>query len=87
MFEALFQGKDANGVTWQMPASLSIVKDDCVLPCTGDVDGDYTVDVTDLLAVISAWGPCSGCDADVDGSGTVDVTDLLAIISAWGSCS
>ena len=87
MFEALFQGKDANGVTWQMPASLSIVKDDCVLPCPGDVDGDSMVDVTDLLAVISAWGPCSGCDADVDGSGTVDVTDLLAIISAWGPCN
>ena len=59
----------------------------CSAPCAGDVDGDSMVDVTDLLAVISAWGPCSGCDADVDGSGTIDVTDLLAIISAWGSCS
>ena len=87
MFEALFQGKDSTGTTWQMPASLSITNDDCVMPCLGDVDGNLEVDVTDLLAVISAWGPCSGCDADIDGNGAVDVTDLLAIISAWGPCS
>ena len=53
----------------------------------GDVDGSSSVDVTDLLAVISAWGPCEECDADIDASGSVDVTDLLAIISAWGPCS
>ena len=82
MFEALFQGKDANGVTWQMPASLSIVKDDCVLPCPGDVDGDSMVDVTDLLAVISAWGPCV-VDADVDGSRPS--MRPIVHVSAWGS--
>ena len=59
----------------------------CSAPCMGDVDGSSSVDVTDLLAVISAWGPCEECDADIDASGSVDVTDLLAIISAWGPCS
>ncbi|MBM44232.1 MAG: hypothetical protein CMJ36_04375 [Phycisphaerae bacterium] len=87
MFEALFQGKDATGLTWQMPASLSITHDDCMSPCPGDVDGSQSVDVVDLLAIISAWGPCSGCDEDIDGNGAVDVSDLLAIISAWGPCS
>lgn len=55
-------------------------------PCPGDTDGSGTIDVTDLLAVISAWGPCIVCEADIDGSGAVDVGDLLAVIDGWGTC-
>ncbi len=57
--------------------------------CTGDIapaGGDGVVNVDDLLAVISSWGPCSGCDADTDGNNVVNVDDLLTIISAWGPC-
>ena len=51
--------------------------------CVGDIDGDGTVGVIDLLAIIGAWGgPCVG---DINGDGTVDVIDLLAIIGAWGN--
>ena len=55
-------------------------------PCPGDTDGSGTVDVTDLLAVISGWGPCIVCDADIDESGAVDVGDLLAVLDSWGAC-
>lgn len=55
-------------------------------PCEGDVDGSGSVDVTDLLAVIAAWGDCDGCSADTNDDGVVNVTDLLAIIAAWGPC-
>ena len=52
-----------------------------------DLSGDGFVDVTDLLAIIAAWGPCSGtCDADIDNSGAVDVADLLTLIGDWGPC-
>jgi len=55
---------------------------------------DGQVNVSDLLAVISAWGPCVGggptCAADIAplyvGDGTVNVNDLLNVISAWGDC-
>ena len=50
----------------------------------GDVTGDGQVDVSDVLAVISAWGPCSSCSEDINGSGIVDVTDLLIVIGNWG---
>ena len=51
------------------------------------VDSDGTVDVLDLLAVISAWGACDGdCSADFDSNGTVDVIDLLIVIQYWGAC-
>jgi len=57
--------------------------------CPADVNNSGSVDVTDLLAVISGWGRCGDpedCDADIDDSGAVNVTDLLAVISAWGAC-
>jgi hypothetical protein len=50
----------------------------------GDVNGDGVVNVTDLLAVIAQWGPCSGkCNADLDGDGHVGVTDLLIVLENW----
>ena len=53
--------------------------------CAADLDGNGSVGVDDLLAVIADWG-CSGCSTDIDGDGIVGVNDLLSIISGWGSC-
>ncbi|MEE2819048.1 MAG: dockerin type I domain-containing protein [Planctomycetota bacterium] len=57
-------------------------------PCFGDINGDGSVSVTDLLEIIAAWGNCSeDCSADLDEDGTVGVTDLLELIAAWGDCA
>jgi len=53
--------------------------------CVGDTNSDGVVDVTDILAVVGAWGEKGG-DADIDGSGIVGVGDLLVVIDAWGAC-
>lgn len=57
----------------------------------GDLNGDGVVNVSDLLGVIGAWGPCppppASCPADFapgGGDGVVNVTDLLFVISNWG---
>ena len=52
----------------------------------GDVDGDGSVDVLDLLGLLGAWGPCAVdcCLADLDFSGEVDVVDLLSLLGNWG---
>jgi len=50
----------------------------------GDVDGDGTVGVTDLLDVISDWGRCPCCPTDMNDDGFVDVNELLNVISNWG---
>ncbi|HIB01484.1 MAG TPA: hypothetical protein EYO31_06320, partial [Phycisphaerales bacterium] len=50
----------------------------------GDVNGDMVVNVTDLLAVMDAWGPCIACSADLNGDGIVDVIDLLEVVGNWG---
>ena len=54
---------------------------DPVIP--GDVNGDGIVGITDLLAVVDAWGPCGGCSEDLSGDGVVDIVDLLEVIGNW----
>ena len=53
--------------------------------CPADTNDDGTVDVQDLVNVITAWGT-DDANADVNTDGIVDVQDLVAIITAWGSC-
>ena len=65
-------------------AALDLVDDGT--SCVGDINGDGSVGVADLLAVVDQWGACSGCDEDIDGDGIVGVGDLLAIVEAWGAC-
>lgn len=50
----------------------------------GDVDRNGLVNVTDLLALLAAWGPCEGCLEDSNGDGLVNVTDLLNLLANWG---
>lgn len=54
-------------------------------PTPGDVDGDGTVGLADLLAVLAQWGACGGgtCPADVDDDGIVGLSDLLVVLAAW----
>ncbi|MHC5113000.1 MAG: hypothetical protein ACYTGP_01070 [Planctomycetota bacterium] len=59
-----------------------------VVPVAGGVPGDVDVDglvgFSDILAIISAWGPCAGaCPADLSGNGAVDFADILVVIANW----
>ncbi|MCI0362437.1 MAG: hypothetical protein L0Y44_05685 [Phycisphaerales bacterium] len=58
-------------------------------PSPADINRDGSVNIFDLLAIISAWGACPNCllidcDADVNDDCLVDVLDLLAVIQNWG---
>jgi hypothetical protein len=55
--------------------------------CTGDLNGDGTVNGVDLAVLIGQWGPCGGtCSGDLDADGKVDATDLLIQLAKWGDC-
>ena len=68
------------------------IPDSCEISCVGDFIGagglpDGQVNVTDLLALLAAWGPCAApCPPDINTDGNVNVTDLLALLGAWGAC-
>jgi hypothetical protein len=56
----------------------------------GDVDGDGDVDLTDLAALLSAYGACAGDPnynpaADFDNSGCVNLDDLAMLLANYGS--
>lgn len=57
-------------------------------PCNADCSNppDGLVNVSDLLAVLDAWGTKGG-PCDVDHDGIVAVGDVLAVLGAWGPCS
>ncbi len=54
--------------------------------CPGDTNATSTVDVDDILNVISQWGTCPTCPGDVTEDGVVSVNDLLLVIASWGDC-
>jgi len=57
-----------------------------VIDCVADSDDDGMVGISDLLALLSAWGPCDICIMDLDENREIGVGDLLELLSAWGPC-
>ena len=57
------------------------------LPCPADLDGDGSVGITDLLALLGAWGTDPGGPPDFDGDNTVGILDLLTLLANWGPCN
>ncbi len=60
---------------------------DIVIPQPGDTNGDFTVNIADLLIVLSLWGPCDDpcppCFADLDGDCQIGITDFLLVLFYW----
>lgn len=57
-------------------------------PCTGDINGDGEVDLTDLATLLSHFGNRTGAtpaDGDSDNDHDVDLTDLATLLSNYGS--
>ncbi len=60
--------------------------------CVGDCDGDGTVTVNEVIAMVDialGTAPVSSCVAgDADGSGTITVDEIVAAVNnALGGCS
>lgn len=55
--------------------------------CPADFNSDQSVNVTDLLGLLAAWGPCPApCSEDINDDGSVNVTDLLSLLAGWSAC-
>jgi len=51
--------------------------------CPSDLNGDGTVNASDLATLLGAWG---GTGADINGDGTTNASDLATLLGAWGNC-
>lgn len=55
------------------------------LGCPEDINGNGTVEVSDVLILLSDFGCTSNCTgADIDGDGAVSVADILLLLAAFG---
>ena len=52
-----------------------------------NLNGDSTVGILDLLALLAAWGTDPVGPPDFDGDGTVGILDLLTLLANWGPCA
>lgn len=58
----------------------------CILDtCFGDVNGDNSVTVGDLLEILAEFGCTEGCTTDISGDGLTTVADLLELLSVFGA--
>ena len=58
-------------------------------PCPGDVDGDHDVDISDLAALLAAYGSCLGDanylpTADFNGDDCITISDLATLLGHYG---
>jgi predicted outer membrane repeat protein len=65
-------------------ANRNNVPDEC--ECAGDVDGDGTVNIDDIVAVILSWGVTGSNPADLDGDLVVGLQDLVLVLNYYGQC-
>jgi len=56
-------------------------------PClpAADLDGSGSIDMLDLVLVLTNWGESGWSDGDVDHNGIVNALDLAAVLSQWSS--
>jgi len=54
--------------------------------CPGDINGDLTVGVSDVLDYLSSFGCSTNCGvADLNGDGAANTSDLLMMLSLFGA--
>jgi len=74
------------GVVAVHTSSGCVATYESLLGCPGDVNGDLTVGVSDVLAYLSAFGCMSNCGmADLNGDGAANTSDLLMMLSLFGA--
>jgi len=53
-------------------------------PIPGDANALLAVNIQDFLAVLAAWGHCTGCGEEFDHDGMVGNNDLRIVPANWG---
>ena len=58
---------------------------DCdAVTCPADLNGNGSIEVSDVLILLSDFGCTTECIADIDGDGATNVNDVLLLLAAFG---
>ncbi len=52
--------------------------------CAEDLNGNGTIEVSDVLILLGDFGCTENCVADIDGDGSVVISDVLLLLAAYG---
>ena len=63
----------------------AVVDDGSCMGCFGDIDGDFSVAIPDLLPLLTAYGCIEDCIIDLNGDGLTTVIDMLALLTVFGN--
>ncbi|MCH2132985.1 MAG: hypothetical protein MK116_04460 [Phycisphaerales bacterium] len=77
-------GEYWGSIAYLEPTAVLLVEYD-LETCEGDFDGNSSVDVDDVLAIIGAFGSYAP-EYDLDGDDHITIEDVLAILSLYGAC-
>lgn len=55
-----------------------------IVGCTGDIVLNGSIDISDVLFLLSEYGCLTECEADVDGDGAVSISDVLVVLAVFG---
>lgn len=71
-------------VVWDSDYLLTVT----IPPCPGDVDTSGTVNINDLVFIITFWGVVNPVfpAPDLNHDGLVNIDDLVIVITHWGGC-
>jgi len=69
----LFKNGETAATTGLVPAGVP--------PIPGDLDGNGTVNGSDLALILAFWGTDEG---DITGDGTTDGADMSIVLGSWG---
>jgi len=75
-----FADDGGQGAVWIF---LAVEEPTSICPLNSNVNGDYSIDLIDLIAILDHWGPCVGCPSDVNCDGRVDLIDLVYVLNDW----
>jgi len=86
--DTLYNGWSAevNGDHAQLAMNACLWLNPVVIACASDIDGNGSVDNSDIALLLLDYGACLGCPADLDGSGTVDSADIALLLLDYGVC-
>ena len=76
---------DESSTNYNSEADFDDGSCDSAVACIGDLNGDNSVTVADLLLILSEFGCSSGCTTDLNNDGVTTVADLLVLLSVFGT--